>query len=63
MGKVEFFFRNTINWCHSHFLIRPKLAARKAAETGALITATSENRREAKRLWGVDSAVLCEVGT
>ena len=62
MGKVEFFFRNIINWCHSHFLIRPKLAARKAAETGALITATSENRREAKRLWGVDSAVLCEVG-
>ena len=63
MGKVEFFFRNIINWCHSHFLIRPKLAARKAAETGALITATSENRREAKRLWGVDSTVLCEVGT
>ena len=62
-GKIEFFFRNIINWCHSHFLLRPKLAARKASRTGTFITATSENQREAKRLWEVDSTVLCEVGT
>lgn len=62
-GKVEFFFRNVINGCHAHFLTRPRRAARKAAATGAFITATRENRREAKRLWGVDSTVLCEVGT
>ena len=61
-GKIEFFFRNIINWCHSKFLLRPRLAARKAAKTGAFITATSENSREAKRLWGVDSTILCEVG-
>ena len=62
-GKVEFFFRNVFNWYHSHFLIRPRIAARKAATTGTLITATSENQRDAKLLWGVDSVVLCEVGT
>ena len=62
LGKVEFFFRNVINWAHSHFLIRPRLAARKAATTNSFITATGENQREAKRLWGVDSTILCEVG-
>lgn len=62
-GKGEFLFRNVINGFHAHFLRRPRLAARKAAATGAFITATRENQREAKRLWGVDSTVLCEVGT
>ena len=62
-GKVEFAFRNVINWLHSHCLIRPRLAARKAAATNSFITATGENQREAKRLWGVDSTILCEVGT
>ncbi len=61
-GKVEFFFRNVINWCHSHYLRRTKMAARKAAQTSTLIAATSENKRVAKRLWGVDSIVLCEIG-
>ena len=62
-GKVEFLFRNIINWFHSNFLLRPRFAAMMASKTGALITATSENQREAKRLWGTDSIVLCEVGT
>ena len=62
-GKVEFFFRNVINRCHAHFLLRPRFAACKAAQTQTLIAATSENKREAKRLWGVDSIVLCEIGT
>lgn len=62
-GKVEFFFRNVINWLHAHFLVRPRLAARKAAQTGSFITATGENQYEAKRLWGADSIVLCEIGT
>lgn len=62
-GKVEFFFRNIINWGHAHFLRRPRLAARKAAATDTFITATRENQCAAKRLWGVDSTVLCEVGT
>ena len=62
-GKVEFFFRNIINWCHMYLLVRPKLAAQKAAKTKSFITATMENQREAKKLWGVDSVVLCEIGT
>ena len=62
-GKIEFFFRNVINWAHARFLLRPRKAARKAAATQTLVAATSENQREMKRLWGVDSRVLCEVGT
>lgn len=61
-GILEFSARNIINWCHSHFLIRPRLAARRAAESGGLITATVENQRMAKSLWGTDSTVLCEIG-
>ena len=62
-GKIEFFCRNVINWCHAHFLRRPRLAAHRAAASGAFICATGENAHLAKRLWGVDSTVLCEVGT
>lgn len=62
-GKVEFFCRNVINWCHARFLRRPRLAAHRAAANGAFICATGENARLAKRLWSVDSTVLCEVGT
>ena len=62
VGSLEFLARNVINWLQCHLMIRPKLAARKAAQTGMLIAATSENQREAKKLWSVDSAVLCEIG-
>ena len=62
-GKIEFFFRNLINWCHSHFMLRPRRAAQKASRTGTFITATSENQREAKRLWNAGSTILCEIGT
>lgn len=62
-GKAEFFCRNVINWCHSRFLRRPRLAARRAAASGAFICATGENARLAKRLWGAESTILCEVGT
>ncbi len=61
-GVLEFAARNIINWCHSHFLLRPRMAARRAAETNRLIVATGENQREARKLWGVDSTVLCEIG-
>lgn len=62
VGSLEFFARNVINWLQCHLMRRPKLAARKAAQTGVLIAATLENQREAKKLWGVDSTVLCEIG-
>lgn len=62
VGALEYAIRNIINWCHAHFMIRPRLAARKAANTGTLIAATSENQREMRKLWGVDSSLMCEIG-
>ena len=62
LGVVEYAVRNTINWLHCHLMQRPRKAAVKAAATGTLIAATSENRREMQKLWGVDAKVLCEIG-
>lgn len=61
-GAVELLARNLINFYHSHFLLRPYFAARKAVKTGCLLSATKENQKYAKRLWGADSTVLCEIG-
>lgn len=61
-GRVEFFFRNVINAFQRRFLPRPRKAARRAAESRALICATGENARLARRIWGVESTVICEVG-
>lgn len=61
-GKAEFFCRNVINWVQRRFLVRPRRAAHRAAESNALICATGENARLARRLWGVGSTVICEVG-
>ena len=63
VGKLEFFARNIINAFQARFHSRPRVAARKAAATGTLIMATSENMREALRLWGTPSKVICEIGT
>ena len=63
VGKLEFFARNLINAFQAYFFYRPRAAAKKAAATGTLITATSENMREALRLWNTPSKVLCEIGT
>lgn len=63
VGSIEFAARNIINWLHCHCMRRPRLAALKAAATGSLIAATSENQREMRNLWGVDSVVMCEIGT
>lgn len=62
-GKMEFLARNLINSFQAYFLRRPRAAARKAAETGSLLSATSENMREALRFWNTPSKVLCEIGT
>ena len=61
-GGLEFIARNIINWWQSRMLSRPKKAARKASITKSLFAATGENQCEMKRLWGVDSQVLCEIG-
>ena len=42
--------------------LRSRRAALKAAFTKSLFAATGENQCEMKRLWGVDSQVLCEIG-
>lgn len=63
LGKLEFFARNFMNAFQAYFFYRPRAAAKKAAATGTLITATSENMREALRLWNTPSKVLCEIGT
>ena len=61
-GILEFAARNIINWWQSRTSFRSRRAARKAASTNSLFAATGENQREMKRLWGVDSQVLCEIG-
>ena len=61
-GMLEFTARNLINWWQSRTSLRSCKAARKAAATKSLFAATGENQREMKRLWGVDSQVLCEIG-
>lgn len=62
LGAVEYAVRNAINWLHCHLMLRSRIAAVKAAATGTLIAATSENRREMQKLWGVDAKVMCEIG-
>lgn len=62
-GKLEFLARNLINAFQAKFHCRARAAARKAAATNTLITATSENMREALRHWGTSSKVICEIGT
>ena len=61
-GMLEFAARNLINWWQSRTSLRSRRAACKAAATKSLFAATGENQREMKRLWGVDSQVLCEIG-
>ena len=61
-GCCEFAVRNIINWLHCHLLVRPRLAAKRAAGCGMLMASTGEIAREAKKLWGVDSYVICENG-
>jgi len=61
-GSTEYLVRNFINWLHCHLMRRPRLAANKAASTGILMAATSENKREMKKLWDVDAKIMCEIG-
>ena len=61
-GAIELLVRNIINYCHSHFLVRPRLAARCASSTNSLIAATLENKRFAKKFWSVESGIICEIG-
>ncbi len=62
-GALEFCARNAINLWQMHVLRRSRFAAQKAARTRTLIAATRENREWMRRLYGVDSELVCEVGT
>ena len=62
VGAAELLARNFMNYLHMHFLLRPRHAARRAASTSSLIAATAGNREYAKKVWGVNPCVMCEVG-
>lgn len=62
-GALEFCTRNVINLWQMFTLRRSRLAAQKAARTRTLIAATRENRGWIRRLYCVDSELICEVGT
>jgi glycosyltransferase involved in cell wall biosynthesis len=59
-GSIYYIGYNCINFLHSHFLPRPKKAAKKAGQ--GLITATPENQAGALNYWGCNSMVMTEVG-
>jgi glycosyltransferase involved in cell wall biosynthesis len=60
-GAFYYASRNVINTFHKRFLRLPKQAF-KAAD-GGIVTATASIRREVRRWYGKDSAVICEIGT
>ncbi len=63
LGYYGFFYylgRNILNWLQSRFLVRPRMAARRAG-TG-LISATSDTAFMVKKIWGCHSHVLSEIG-
>jgi glycosyltransferase involved in cell wall biosynthesis len=60
-GALYYACRNVTNTFHKRFLTLPKQAFR-AADDG-IIAATASIRREIKRWYDRDSAVICEVGT
>jgi len=62
LGWYGFFYylgRNIVNWMQSRFLLRPKLAARRAGS--GLISATTDTAVMVEKLWGMKSRVLCEI--
>lgn len=59
-GAIHYLAYNTINCIQSHFLKRPRLAAKHAGP--GLITATPENKVGAQNLWKSESTVISEVG-
>ncbi len=61
-GGGHYGVRNLINSWQKRFLERPKDAFSNAAESGAVIAATSSIQSEIRKWYGVDSTVICEVG-
>jgi len=59
-GAIYYAGRNLINAWHRRFLRGPRLAFRKAA--GHVISPTQEAHDDIRRLYGVESEVICEIG-
>lgn len=62
-GAFYYAMRNINNSLDKRFLNGPKAAMKKAAKHGAVIAATSSIQREIRRWYGVESSVICEIGT
>ncbi len=61
-GAFYYSLRNIINSLDKRFLNSPKRAFARAEESGAVIAATSSIRNEIDKAYGVESAVICEIG-
>jgi len=61
-GGLYYAARNVINSVQKRFLRGPRRAFRKAGSTGAIITATEEERENIRRWYGQESSVICEIG-
>lgn len=59
-GACYYLGYNLMNFFHSHFLTRPRKAARAAAN--GLLTATKENQAGALAHWGCRSTIVSEAG-
>ncbi len=59
-GFIFYLGRNILNWIHARFLIRPRMAAKKAGS--GLIAATSDTALLVKKNWGHECHVISEIG-
>lgn len=59
-GFIFFLGRNVFNYLQRKYALRPRLAASRM--NSAIIAATPGNQQLIKKLWGVDSSLICEVG-
>ena len=63
LGGYGFCFylgRNIYNWFQSRYLLRPKIAARRAGK--GLISATQDTANKVEKLWDCKSNVISEIG-
>lgn len=61
-GALYYAARNLINHFQRRLAMRPRQAMRAAAQSGAVIAATPSIQHLIRRFYGVESAVICEVG-
>lgn len=62
-GALYYALRNMVNSMDKMFLSGPKAAFKRAAQLGSAISATSSIQNEINKWYGVDSPVICEIGS